>query len=663
MFYSDLYRRHLLDMHIDEWDESFLSQFDPEEYVENLKRAKVNYAMLYLQSHVGLCYYPTKTGKMHRAFEKEPGMMRRLVELCHQAGIAVCGYYSLNYNTYEHDRHPDWRMLAHYGQSRRENGSASSDDLAFASPKQARYGLCCPNNPAYREFVEAQVNELIDYFDCDALFFDMPFWVHTCHCEHCRKAFGKEIPQEATRELVEFKARTMGAFVQWVTDLVKTRRPDMPVEHNCAQAVAPSCFTGCMEEVMNACDYVGGDLYGDLYNHSFACKFYRNATRHQPFEQMLSRCKPSLQMHTLTKSPDQLKTAVCSTMQHHGATLLIDAIDPVGTMDSRVYDQLGQLFAFHAQYEPWFTGNMVEQVGIYYGLRSRAQGSKITSLTCCSQAGRTLIRSHIPFCVTGSFHTLEGYDIIVAPWLSDLEEGDNARLAAFVEQGGTLYLSGSGNAKLVEKLTGNRILENSKEVNMYVAPKAGWEETFWGFNAKYPLPFEVSAAIAQPGDGQVIATLTFPYTKPDDVRFASIHSNPPGIATEHPAVTVSKYGKGTVVWSALPFENMQWEEYRQIFLKLLHLGKKPEYFFCSDAPVNVELVAFRNSDSVTVSAVVLDEEHNATPALPFTVKVRCQAKKVTLVPTGEEIPFTAENGCTTFTTRKLHIFDMYQLHL
>jgi len=36
---------------------------------------------------------------------------------------------------------------------------------------------------------------------------------------------------------------------------------------------------------------------------------------------------------------------------------------------------------------------------------------------------------------------------------------------------------------------------------------------------------------------------------------------------------------------------------------------------------------------------------------------------VTLVPTGEEIPFTAENGCTTFTTRKLHIFDMYQLHL
>ena len=199
-------------------------------------------------------------------------MMQRLVELCHREGIAVCGYYSLIYNTFEHDRHPDWRMLDHYGQSRRENGSLDSNALAFASPKQARYGLCCPNNPAYRDFVEAQVNELMDYFDCDALFFDMLFWEHTCYCEHCQKAFGGPIPLEVTRELTEFKARTMGEFAQWVTSLVKSRRPDLPVEHNCSQVVSPTSFTGCMEGVINACDYVGGDLYGDLYNRSLGCK-------------------------------------------------------------------------------------------------------------------------------------------------------------------------------------------------------------------------------------------------------------------------------------------------------------------------------------------------------------------------------------------------------
>ena len=107
MWYSNRYRRHLCDMHIEDWDESFLSEFSPETYVENLKTARINNAMLYLQSHVGLCYYPTQTGKMHRAFEGRETLMRDLVNLCHQNDIKVTGYYSINYNTVEHDRHPN----------------------------------------------------------------------------------------------------------------------------------------------------------------------------------------------------------------------------------------------------------------------------------------------------------------------------------------------------------------------------------------------------------------------------------------------------------------------------------------------------------------------------------------------------------------------------
>ena len=62
-WYKNLYRRHLLDMHIEDWDERFLSEFSPEEYAENLKRAKIQCAMIYLQSHEGLCNFPTKVAK------------------------------------------------------------------------------------------------------------------------------------------------------------------------------------------------------------------------------------------------------------------------------------------------------------------------------------------------------------------------------------------------------------------------------------------------------------------------------------------------------------------------------------------------------------------------------------------------------------------------
>ena len=660
MFYSNLYRRHLLDMHIEDWDDRFLSKFSPEVYVENLKIAEVNYAMVYLQSHVGLCYFPTKTGETHAAVKKQPDLLRRVVDLCHENGIRVCGYYSLIYNTKEHDKHPEWRMKNRDGKSLRESGMETTG-LAFTNAKGSRYGHCCPNNPDYLAFTLKQVEEMVDYFDCDALFFDMPCWPHTCYCEHCRKAFGKEIPDTDTRELIEFKAKKMGEFVQKVSERVKMLRPGMVVEHNFACSVATKTTMGCVEEVLAACDYAGGDLYGDLYNHAFACKFFKNATKNPPFEQMFSRCKPALRIHTLTKTEDEMKTALASTMQHHGATLVIDAVDPIGTMDRRVYERIGEVFRFQKQYEPYFTGDMVEEVGLYYGMRSRLDRSGPTSVACCANAGKTLTRAHIPFGVTGSFHTLEPYKIIAAPMLSDMEDKDNGRLVDYVKNGGTLYLSGCGNASLVERLTGNRFLHMTKETNLYLAPKEGKEALFSGFTLDYPLPFEHSAPVVKPGNVEVLATVTLPYTGPDELKYAAIHSDPPGTPTDIPAVTFNHFGKGAVIWSAFPIECEKFEEYRKIFLRLLHLNGEPEYFFTSNAPRHVELTAFENIDHITLNAAVLDEEAESTEVAPFTVRVRAKAKSVRILPESKKIPFVTDGEYTEFETPVLHIFDMYKL--
>jgi len=90
--------------------------------------------------------------------------------------------------------------------------------------------------------------------------------------------------------------------------------------------------------------FFGGDLYGGIYNHSAACKFYKNVTKNQPFDYMFSRCKPRLSVHTLTKTHDQLLTEVMATAAHHGASMVIDALDPVGTTDSRFYKTMGKVF-------------------------------------------------------------------------------------------------------------------------------------------------------------------------------------------------------------------------------------------------------------------------------------------------------------------------------
>ena len=56
-WYKDIYRRNLVDMHIADWSDDFLSKFSADEYYENLKRAKIQSPMIYLQSgiHPILC--------------------------------------------------------------------------------------------------------------------------------------------------------------------------------------------------------------------------------------------------------------------------------------------------------------------------------------------------------------------------------------------------------------------------------------------------------------------------------------------------------------------------------------------------------------------------------------------------------------------------------
>ena len=679
MWYSNDYRRHLCDMHIDDWNEDFLSEFSPEVYVENLKRAKITNAMIYLQSHVGLCYFPTESGVMHKAFVGREGEMRRLIELCHNEGISVTGYYSLNYNNVEHDRHPEWRMLTHKGVSRRAIGARVDmdvDPLDFASPQQGRYGHCCPNCREYNEFVYRQIDEMLDAFTLEGLFFDMPFWPYTCYCPNCRRRWAEEVggempvsPESGSKEhrtLLKKKYQWMGEWIASVTEYVKKRAPEISVEHNFASGIAGDSDNGCGEEVAYACDFLGGDLYGGILNHSLACKFYKSITPNPPFDYMFSRCKPALAAHTLTKTEDEMRFEIMLTAAHHGATLVIDAIDPVGTMDSRVYDRIGKIFAEQEKYEPYFHGEMIEDVGLYYSIKSRFDsGCKYENKGCSISVSRNFIKHHLPFGVTGSYHRLEGYKALVLPMLTEMDEADNKRICDYVSKGGRVYISGCLNESLLGTLLGGRVVGKSDTMSAYIAPTEEGTPLFEGFNRKYPLPFEGGVCYAEfPESCRVLATFTLPYTNKNELKFASIHSNPPGVETDRTAMVYAKYGEGEVIWSAAPIEAVGIYEYDNIFMNLMGRllgGHEPS--FKSDAPDEVELTLFDADEYLTLNAVSLDERPISREIPPFTVSVKVDAEPefVEFLPCGERVPFTYSDGYVSFSVRPLRIFDAYKI--
>ena len=93
MWIENNYRRNLMDMHIDDWNPEFLSKLDVNGYVDALKDAGVQTAMIKAKPHTGLCYYPTKIGRMHKGLKG----FDFLGKMCYNKENMIVYGYKLNF--------------------------------------------------------------------------------------------------------------------------------------------------------------------------------------------------------------------------------------------------------------------------------------------------------------------------------------------------------------------------------------------------------------------------------------------------------------------------------------------------------------------------------------------------------------------------------------
>lgn len=695
-WYKNQWRRNLVDMHIEEWNDEFLSKFDPDEYVRLLKLGNIGAPMLYLQSHVGLCYWPTKSGKMHNAFVGKEDAMKQVERKCHEAGMNVIAYYSLIYNNWAHEHHPDWRMVDVAGRHSRTYGN--------------RYGLCCPNNQDYRAFTERQIEEFCAYFDFEGIFMDMLFWPMVCQCDSCkarwRREVGGELPTRVDwkdarwRTFVRKRYEWMGEYAQWATATLHKYKPGVSVEHQYSTLVQ-DWIRGVNENITLASTYAGGDLYGGIAQQSFACKAYYGVTRNQPFEYMTSRCYPALNEHTTNKTLDQLRISVMMTYLHHGACLLIDAIDPIGTMDEAVYRNIGEVFRETQPYEKWLSwGEQAFDVALYFDLNGKYDPEEapyncdevdrhpraIPSLEAALGAARSLQTHHISYGVVNNylFDRYRKSQVLVLSDVPDFESDKVPDVLSFVREGGSLYLSGHSSPELLKEIFGLEYQGQTRESITYVSPTEAGAPFMEGcFTASHPLVmFESQAVVSGTPNGTVLGTMTLPYTVPNThswctapftdesgtlppevLRFASIHSNPPGRFTDRPAMVCAQYGKGRAVWSALPIERADRQQHSEIFARILRMLCAKPLRFEMDGPECVEAVLFDAPEhgAKVMGLINLQEGFHVQPVYGFNVSVACSAKpgKVYRLPDEAPMDFEWKDGKAVIRFDRLDFYTMF----
>jgi Hypothetical glycosyl hydrolase 6 len=681
-WYQGSIRRNLVDMHIEDWDERFLSRFDPRAYVAMLKKAHVQGAMVYANSHVGYCYWPTPVGKMHSGI-KGKDTLGEVISQCRKEGMDVIVYYTLIYDNWAYDHDHSWRVID-------VDGKPSREKTVRGEISSGRYGVCCPNSAGYREYTRAQLADLAGRYDFQGVFLDMTFWPTVCYCPSCREKYAAEVggPMPMTIDWhdetwVAFQKKReewLSDFAQFATRCVKSGRPEATVDHQFSTSLHP-WLRGSTDAIAAASDYCGGDFYGGFFQQSFICKLFYNLTRNRPFEYHTSRCYPNLQDHTTMKTREMLEIHASITIAHAGAFLFIDAIDPVGTLNPKVYELLGGVFDTMKAYDPYFGGDLCQEIAVYFSLTSKMDfadngkrpgpcSESFPHMDAALGAARKLKAAHLPFGIVSrrNLADLSSFKALVLPDVMFLDAEEKAALASYVREGGNLYVSGSRAGRILSDLVGITVLGETDDILSYIAPSRNDSALLPGVEKEYPLTIfgRQCLARAEPGT-EVLATVTLPYTDSSDTaHFASIHSDPPGRPTDNAAIVLRSHGKGHVLWCSHPIEKAEQPPHKRCFTAMVRSLAGDDPAFGLDGPPAVEMTAFHQADRkrFVLHFVNMQEELPPVTARAMRASLRSNGlkwKRAVSVPDGAVLTIHSGKDRVEVDVPPLDIYRMIAL--
>jgi hypothetical protein len=695
---SRTFRRLLIDTHIPDWDD-LLTDFDAADYVKTVASAGFQSLMQYANSHVGLCLWRTKLGQMHKGMRGRD-YFGEVMEQSRIHGLHRVAYYSLVYDDWAYETHPDWRILPEGG---------------YDPQLYSRMGTVCINSP-YREHAMACLRELVSNYEFSGIFLDMTFWPTVCYCPHCTARFWKEEQAEPPR-IVDWTDPTWRAFQKarerWMrefalqsTQTIKQTRP-IQVFHQFSTVFEPWQF-GVSLEQNEASDFCSGDFYGGATEFSLVCKAYDGLTRTQPFEFMTSRTIGLGDFET-TKPFEQLLLESSIPAVHSGACLFIDAVKPNGRLNPHAYECLSQINLQHDPYEQYLGGDLQADVAVYFDKASmydpsvnkvpaamaapiHTQGGphrglaapavaemKLPHREALIGAARILRAAHIPYGVVTNvtLDQLSRYRAVIVPNVLEMTPEQAELFRAFVRSGGVLYASGPSSLQIVDQPTPRFLLEDVLGVRYvdrlgtsmtYLAPndaevaKLIWPQEHASF------PGSMVKAESQAG-AQVLATVTLPFVDPEEgyaigAHFAQIWSNPPAlVAGKDPAIVVNSFGKGKAIWVAAPIEKLTGAAVSALVSHLLRTALSGPYKFEVDANPAVEVTVYRQEKNQRLLVGLLNMQEEV-PAIAVDATVRVQipdggkARRVLRLPEQKEMAFTEARPYVQFHIPAFDVFAM-----
>jgi hypothetical protein len=531
-------------------------------------------------------------------------------------------------------------------------------------------------------------------YPLDGIRFDMTFWPAVCYCSHCQQRFRDETGQELPRVIdwadpawVSFQRKREEWLVDFATLATRTAReakPGISVEHQSSTYILD--WQIGVTDALAACnDFLQGDFYGGALQGTVARKLFWNLSPAKRYGFETGVCT-SLENHTNVQPLERLTARACAALADDGAMVFIDGVDPVGTVNPTVYRRWRTVSEQASRYDPFRGGELLQDVGVYLSTVSKfdpADNGKSPNdpslsrrqphIEALMSACRSLVAHHVPFGVISrrNLDRLSNYQAIILPDVLMMSEEEARAFRDYVAGGGKLVASKHTSLVradgvkqsdfMLADVLGVSYAGETTETYTYASPVPGWEHLLVDFSAAHPLGLSQTQIVVTPHSGtQVLASIVLPYTDPrDSDRYASIHSNPPGIPTDHPALVLNRYGLGQTIYAAGAVEHAVEYGILPGLLRLLDLRPSVEV----DTPSSVEVTLFQQPENrrFVVNLVAFEVEPPNTPVHDISLRVDLRGagpKRVALVPEDVELKHHLEGRHLVFQVPEMRTFAM-----
>ncbi|CAI6066690.1 alpha-amylase family protein [Cohnella sp. JJ-181] len=421
------FRQVHLDFHTSELIEGIGSSFSADQFQSMLKLGHVDSITVFSKCHHGWAYHPTTANEMHPQLAFD--LLGAQIEAAHAIGVKTPVYLSAGLDEKLARTRPEWLVR------RADEKTQWAPD--FLSPG---YHEFCMNTP-YLDVLVAQIEEVVQHYDADGIFLDI-VGVRECYCQFCvRTAREAGVDPRDKTAMRPLRERAYLRYAERTNEAVHRHRPDLPVFHNgghIPQGRRDLAFLNTHHLELESLP-TGG--WG--YDHfPLSARYVQQLGR--PFLGMTGKFHLSWGEFGGYKHPNALRYEAALSLANGAGCSVGDQLHPDGLMDEATYRLIGEAYKEVEEKEGCCEGTVnvadIAVLGVEASGRHRGAGDNVADAD--RGAVRMLLETNRLFDVVDMQSDWTAYPVLILPDRIPADAEIEAKLAAYVGQGGKVLATG-----------------------------------------------------------------------------------------------------------------------------------------------------------------------------------------------------------------------------